>query len=518
MLNFTDMSRRAETLHDMQVINTNRAEISEGINRITTEINTSAPDRAAKIAAVQKLKDDSLKLMQAVVGPPYFSKANEQRLGTIEEAYANILPIVQRHIDSLKNSSAPVRDTANYAALVERLDNLVDAYNIRANQRWDELIETSNNQYYRNISITIAGFALLLVFGLIIWRWVNSALFRRLELACEHCRIISHGNLVTPIDIGQRDEIGTVLSELSDVQTSLTAIVSEVRTSAETIYSSAQEISSGSNDLSSRTEEQASALQQTAASMEQLKITVKHNAENAHHANQLAIKARNTASEGGTAVHSVVETMQEIATSSRRIADINRVIDGIAHQTNILALNAAVEAARAGEQGRGFAVVAGEVRNLAKRSADAAKEIHSLIESSMQKVVLGSSQANEAGKTMQEIVQSVNKVSEIIGEITLASDEQSIGISQISEAVNEMDQVTQQNAALVEQSAGAAQSLQEQAHSLNTAMSIFTICNAAVSPKNGFAGMGKVAIPALSANRGGSLKIENNNKDAWERF
>nr|WP_329955544.1 methyl-accepting chemotaxis protein [Biostraticola tofi] len=512
------MSRRAEGSYDLQLINTKRAQISAELYLITTPGIATAQERTASLAKVQTLIDESIKLMRGVVAPPYFSPAYERRLKDLELAYANLIPLVQGNIEFLKNNNVRNSNNGNLTAAIERFDKLMAAYNARAEERWGQLIKISNDQYFRNLTISIAAFVLLFLFGYITWRWVNSALFVRLELACEHCRIISHGNLVTPIDIGHRDEIGTVLSELSDVQTSLSAIVSEVRNSAETIYSSAQEISSGSNDLSSRTEEQASALQQTAASMEQLKITVKHNAENAHHANQLAIKARQTASEGGDAVHSVVKTMQEIATSSRRIADINRVIDGIAHQTNILALNAAVEAARAGEQGRGFAVVAGEVRNLAKRSADAAKEIHTLIESSVQKVVLGSSQADDAGKTMQEIVQSVSKVSEIIGEITLASDEQSIGISQISEAVNEMDQVTQQNAALVEQSACAAQSLQEQAHTLNTAMSIFTINNVSASPKNGFAGMAKVPMTSLSANRGGNLRLEDNNKDAWERF
>ncbi|MFD1802270.1 methyl-accepting chemotaxis protein, partial [Mixta tenebrionis] len=251
--------------------------------------------------------------------------------------------------------------------------------------------------------------------------------------------------------------------------------VSDVRDGSDAIYTGASEITAGSNDLSSRTEQQAASLEQTAASMEQLTATVKQNAENARQASQLALSASETAQQGGKVVEGVVKTMSDIAGSSKKIADIISVIDGIAFQTNILALNAAVEAARAGEQGRGFAVVAGEVRNLASRSAQAAKEIKSLIEDSVARVDTGSALVGTAGETMSDIVSAVTRVTDIMGEIASASDEQSRGIDQVGLAVTEMDRVTQQNAALVEESAAAAAALEEQASRLSQAVSVFKV-------------------------------------------
>ena len=250
-----------------------------------------------------------------------------------------------------------------------------------------------------------------------------------------------------------------------------------VKEASESINTAAQEISSGNNDLSQRTEQQASSLEETAASMEELASTVKQNAENAKQANQLAIAASEVAIKGGTVVGQVVTTMADINESARKIEDIISVIDGIAFQTNILALNAAVEAARAGEQGRGFAVVAGEVRNLAQRSASAAKEIKELITDSVSKTTEGTAQVENAGKTMEEIVSSVKRVSDIIAEISAASNEQSTGINQVNQAVTSMDEVTQQNAALVEEAAAAAESLVEQANQLNEAVSVFKLGN-----------------------------------------
>ncbi|EFH2687576.1 methyl-accepting chemotaxis protein II [Escherichia coli] len=249
----------------------------------------------------------------------------------------------------------------------------------------------------------------------------------------------------------------------------------DVRNGANAIYSGASEIATGNNDLSSRTEQQAASLEETAASMEQLTATVKQNAENARQASHLALSASETAQRGGKVVDNVVQTMRDISTSSQKIADIISVIDGIAFQTNILALNAAVEAARAGEQGRGFAVVAGEVRNLAQRSAQAAREIKSLIEDSVGKVDVGSTLVESAGETMAEIVSAVTRVTDIMGEIASASDEQSRGIDQVGLAVAEMDRVTQQNAALVEESAAAAAALEEQASRLTEAVAVFRI-------------------------------------------
>jgi methyl-accepting chemotaxis protein len=250
-----------------------------------------------------------------------------------------------------------------------------------------------------------------------------------------------------------------------------------VKEAAETINTAAVEIASGNNDLSNRTEQQASSLEETAASMEELASTVKQNAENAKQANQLAMAASDVAIKGGEVVGQVVTTMANINESARKIEDIISVIDGIAFQTNILALNAAVEAARAGEQGRGFAVVAGEVRNLAQRSAGAAKEIKELITDSVNKTTEGTAQVENAGKTMEEIVSSVKRVSDIIAEIAAASNEQSTGIDQVNQSVTSMDEVTQQNAALVEEAAAAAESLVEQANTLNDAVSVFKLDN-----------------------------------------
>ncbi|MWR76082.1 methyl-accepting chemotaxis protein II, partial [Escherichia coli] len=271
------------------------------------------------------------------------------------------------------------------------------------------------------------------------------------------------------------NEMGQLAESLRHMQGELMRTVGDVRNGANAIYSGASEIATGNNDLSSRTEQQAASLEETAASMEQLTATVKQNAENARQASHLALSASETAQRGGKVVDNVVQTMRDISTSSQKIADIISVIDGIAFQTNILALNAAVEAARAGEQGRGFAVVAGEVRNLAQRSAQAAREIKSLIEDSVGKVDVGSTLVESAGETMAEIVSAVTRVTDIMGEIASASDEQSRGIDQVGLAVAEMDRVTQQNAALVEESAAAAAALEEQASRLTEAVAVFRI-------------------------------------------
>ncbi|MCJ7800665.1 MAG: methyl-accepting chemotaxis protein, partial [Polaromonas sp.] len=274
--------------------------------------------------------------------------------------------------------------------------------------------------------------------------------------------------------------IGTIAQsksakDLEVVLATLRQAVTSVRNGVTTMATASGQIAAGNMDLSSRTEEQASSLQETAASMEELTSTVKQNADNARQANQLAVSASGVAVKGGQVVSQVVDTMGAINTSSRKIVDIIGVIDGIAFQTNILALNAAVEAARAGEQGRGFAVVAAEVRNLAQRSAAAAKEIKTLIGDSVDKVEEGSQQVAEAGRTMDEIVDSVKRVTDIMAEIAAASQEQTQGIEQINQAITQMDQVTQQNAALVEEAAAAAQSLQEQASGLSQVVSVFRL-------------------------------------------
>jgi len=308
---------------------------------------------------------------------------------------------------------------------------------------------------------------------------VTRSITRPLLRAVEVARTVAAGDLSSVIAAESKDETGQLLGALRDMNASLRAIVGEVRGGAETIATASSEIAHGNLDLSSRTEQQAGSLEETASSMEELTSTVRQNAENARQANGLAQQASSVARRGGEVIAGVTTTMGAIRESAGRIVDIISVIDGIAFQTNILALNAAVEAARAGEQGRGFAVVASEVRALAQRSASAAKEIKGLIDASVANVGAGSRQVEQAGATMDEIVQSVARVTDIMGEITMASREQETGIEQINGAVAEMDTVTQQNAALVEEAAAAAQSLQEQSARLAEAVSVFRLEGAA---------------------------------------
>ncbi len=286
---------------------------------------------------------------------------------------------------------------------------------------------------------------------------------------------VAQNDLATRLDLRGRDELAELLRSLAAMQDSLRTLVGQVRSSSDSIGTASTEIASGNHDLSSRTEQTASNLQQTASAMEQLTATVRNSADSARQANQLAASAAEVAQRGGSVVSQVVSTMDEINASSRKISDIIGTIDGIAFQTNILALNAAVEAARAGEQGRGFAVVAGEVRTLAQRSAEAAREIKALIGASVEKVDTGSKLVADAGSTMGEIVASVQRVTDIIGEITAAASEQSDGIGQVNTAVTQLDQMTQQNAALVEQSAAAAESLEDQAQRLNQIVGTFKL-------------------------------------------
>jgi methyl-accepting chemotaxis protein len=289
---------------------------------------------------------------------------------------------------------------------------------------------------------------------------------------------LAGGNLAAPFALRSQDEVGEMARALEGMREALSRMIVNIRGTSESIRTASSEVAQGNQDLSSRTEQQASSLQQTAASMEEMTSTVKNNADTASQASQLASAASEVAERGGTVVSQVVSRMSEISHSSRKIEEIISVIDGIAFQTNILALNAAVEAARAGEQGRGFAVVAGEVRNLAQRSAQAAREIKSLIADSVSKVEAGSTLVNEAGQTMGDIVAQVKRVTDLIGEITSATLEQSSGIGQVNQAVAQLDQMTQQNAALVEQSAAAAQSLKDQADRLAEAVATFKVSKA----------------------------------------
>ena len=304
-----------------------------------------------------------------------------------------------------------------------------------------------------------------------------------LDNAVRVSQAVASGDLTVARHVQGKDAIAPLLNALHDMQISLSHVVRNVRNNADSVAAASTEIAQGNNDLSARTEQQASALEQTSASMEALSSTVQANAENARTANQLAVSASTVAVQGGDVVAEVVTTMKGINDSSKKIADIISVIDGIAFQTNILALNAAVEAARAGEQGRGFAVVASDVRSLAQRSADAAKEIKTLIHASVERVELGTTLVDKAGATMNEVVSAIRHVTDIVGEISAASSEQSAGVAQAGDAITEMDQATQQNAALVVQSAAAADSLKVQAQQLVQAVAVFRLADAQTSPR-----------------------------------
>jgi methyl-accepting chemotaxis protein len=337
----------------------------------------------------------------------------------------------------------------------------------------DYQVKQSNNEYlaaesrYHNALVVFVLAVLLGGLPAVVMTFMLLARLRLgFRLADETATAIAGGDLSHVVPHSGKDEIGHLLGQMDSMRASLHHVISQVSSGSDAIAIAASEVATGTQDLSNRTENQASSLEQTAAASEQLASTVQNNADNAHQANQLATSASDVASRGGAVVSQVVATMEAINTSSRKIEDIISVIDGIAFQTNILALNAAVEAARAGEQGRGFAVVASEVRSLAGRSAEAAREIKTLITDSVEKVGVGTEQVAQAGATMQEIVTSIRSVADIVGEIASASREQSTGIAQINQAVTQLDGVTQQNAALVEETSAASNSLQEQAHEL----------------------------------------------------
>jgi methyl-accepting chemotaxis protein I, serine sensor receptor len=413
--------------------------------------------------------------MEQFMSSPFNSQEEMKAAEEVNAAFKAVYDVVQMKMDHLQRNESYRGSLEGELKLRTTLNQRIEAYNkINFSQNQD-YISTAAANYRYMIAIGIIVTVLAAVLLITVRIWLRHTLVRRMESTVEVLKRVSAGDLSRRVEIGSANEIGTMLGELEQMRVSLTGTILSIRESVLHIHTNAQEIAQGNSDLSARTEEQAASLQQTAASMEEIKTTVRQNADNAHTARQLAESASDNAQQGGNVMLSLEQIMAQIIVSSRQIADINGVIDSIANQTNILALNAAVEAARAGEQGRGFAVVAEEVRNLAKRSADAAKEINQLIQTCVTNMDTGSRQVNQASVVMQDIVSSVAQVRQIMGEITSASDEQSTGINQISQAVNEMDLVTQQNAAMVEEAAMAAGGLEAQSEALEKLVAQFVL-------------------------------------------
>ena len=458
------------------------ADITDDVNLIARELRNSLIwDDTAKIGTaletVLKAREQIGKTLE-VLAPTITSDEGKKRLATVMQTREAYVGLQQQFIDLVRAGKRPEA----VELLSDKMRPVQMSYIKALNELRDlqiELITSAARQGEADYAQ-----AKLLMFGLLAgmalisawlgW-WMTRSVTGPVGQAVEVAERVAAGDLGSVIEVNSQDEVGRLLTALKAMNANLAGIVSTVRNSSDSIATGSAQIASGNADLSQRTEEQASALQQTAASMEQLGSAVKQNADNARQANQLALGASAVAVQGGEVVGQVVQTMKGINDSSKKIADIISVIDGIAFQTNILALNAAVEAARAGEQGRGFAVVASEVRNLAQRSAEAAKEIKGLIGASVERVAQGTTLVDQAGHTMQEIVTSIKRVTDIMGEISTASSEQSTGVAQVGEAVTQMDQVTQQNAALVEESAAAAESLKHQAQQLVQAVSVFSM-------------------------------------------
>jgi len=494
------------------------AAITDDVNLVARELRNTLiwSDEAkvqAALATVNEARERAGKTIEAM-GATIASDEGKKRLAALVSARAAYSPIQLQFMDLIragkKDEAATLlaeRMRDAQLAYIKALDDLKDLQIELVTKAVDE----GAADYARARLLMFSLLAGMAGIGALLAWWITRSITAPINQAVGVAERVAEGDLTSLIDVNSTDETGRLLTALKAMNENLMGIVSTVRNSSDSIATGSAQIASGNADLSQRTEEQASALEETAASMEQLGGTVKQNADNARQANQLSMSASAVAQKGGEVVGQVVGTMRAINDSSKKIVDIISVIDGIAFQTNILALNAAVEAARAGEQGRGFAVVASEVRNLAQRSAEAAKEIKTLITASVERVEQGSALVDQAGVTMEEVVTSIRRVTVIMGEISSASTEQSAGVAQVGEAVSQMDQVTQQNAALVEESAAAADSLKQQAQQLVSAVAVFKISGGAAGHVQGLAAVApKVAHkPAPTIERRGPHRAVN---------
>ena len=450
---------------------------STALNKAGTLTALSYPPDDIK--ALMVTARDSLKqadtMFKAFIAQDTLSKQGKKLRTDMQKGYAQWHGDLEHQATWLENNQLSDFLTAPVQESQAAFDKSFNAWQLDINHFVEKAGADSRTSYHMSgvIFTTVVILAALLTSAALFWS--RRMIVQPLAIISSHFDSIAKGDLARPVAVYGKNEISAIFASLKAMQGSLRETVSNVRQGSYAMHTGISEIAEGNNDLSSRTEQQAASLAQTAASMEQLTATVSQNADNARQASGLAQSAAQTARKGGDQATHVARTMSDIATSSQKIGDIISVIDGIAFQTNILALNAAVEAARAGEQGRGFAVVAGEVRNLASRSANAAKEIKVLIEESVSRVQQGSELVDTAAKTMTEIVSSVTRVNDIMGEIASASDEQRRGIEQVAQAVSQMDQVTQQNAALVEEAAAATDQLANQADHLTSLVAVFNV-------------------------------------------
>ena len=454
--NLTLVQAPAEQKNDLELVSSSQKDIDAGMAELTSLMQhpASTPQERQMLEQLRALEAQYLPVAVNIVKLATSQQTEAARTSLVKDC----MPILNRVIEQANQFNQLLRKNSD-----ANVDEAEAAYSLA---KW---------------TMTGASLAALVLGGLIAWLLTRS-ISRPLALAVSVAQSVQSGDLGSRIEVTSKDELGQLMAALKGMNDSLVAIVGEVRHGTDTIAVASDEIKRGNLDLSNRTEQQASSLQETASAMEELTATVKQNADNAREANRLADNASQVAAKGGAAVGRVVDTMHSISESSHKIVDIISVIDGIAFQTNILALNAAVEAARAGEQGRGFAVVASEVRTLAQRSAVAAKEIEALINESVAKVANGEKQVNEAGSTMHEVVESIRSVTHIMHDISAASAEQTSGLEQINRAVAQIDEATQQNAALVEEAAAAAASMQQQSVALTEVVSIFKLSPAQAVP------------------------------------